>query len=77
MMGDGMQMSGTMWIGMILWGVLLLALIALAIAGTMRLLRGNPSRTPSAREELDLRYARGELDREKYVQSRDDLASDR
>ncbi len=77
MMGDGMQMSGPMWIGMILWGVFLLALIALAIAGTVRLVRGNPSPRPSAKEELDLRYARGELDREKYLQLREDLASDR
>ncbi len=77
MMGDGMQMSGPMLIGMILWGVFLLALTALAIAGTLRLLRANPSPRPSAKEELDLRYARGELDREKYLQLRDDLASDR
>lgn len=77
MMGDGMQMSGPMWIGMILWGVFLLALIALAIAATVRLLRGNPPLRPSAKEELDLRYARGEVDREKYLQLRDDLAGDR
>lgn len=72
MMDGGMNMSGGMWIGMALWGLLLVALIALAVAGTVRLIRGGGTRM-SARERLDLRYAQGELDRDEYLQRRADM----
>ena len=77
MMGDGMQMSGPMWIGAALWGLLLVSLIALATAGTIRLLSGRSTDSSSPRDELDRRYARGEIDRDVYLELRADLASDR
>ena len=77
MMYDGAEMSGAMWLGMALWGLLVLSLIALAVAGTLRLLRRSGSDRPSPREELDARYARGQLEREDYLQRRSDLAEDR
>ena len=76
MMNDGM-MSGAMGVGMVLWTLLLLSLIALSIAATLRLLRREGSTTPSPREALDARYARGELEREDYLQRRADLVEGR
>lgn len=77
MMG-GMPGSVAMWAGMALWGLLIAALIALAVAGTMRLLGVGPStRGSNAKHQLDLRYARGELDRDQYLRSLADLAGDR
>ena len=76
MMNDGM-MSGAMGVGMLLWALLVLSLIALAIAATVRLLRRDGSTTHSPREELDARYARGELEREDYLQRRADLVEGR
>ena len=76
MMNDEM-MSGAMGVGMVLWALLLLSLIALSIAATLRLLRTDRSTTPSPREELDARYARGELEREDYLQRRADLVEGR
>lgn len=70
-------MGGAMWIGMVLYGLLLAALIALGIAATLRLLRGRPTTSSTATAELDLRYARGELDRDEYLQRRADLTDAR
>ena len=72
MMNNGM-MSGAMGVGMLLWALLLLSLIALSIAATLRLLRRDETTVPSARDELDARYARGELEREDYLRRRADL----
>ena len=72
-MMDGGMMSGAMGVGALLWALLLLSLIALSIAATLRLLRRDNSSTTSARHELDARYARGELEREDYLQRRADL----
>ena len=76
MMNDGM-MSGAMGVGMVLWALLLLSLIALSIAATLRLLHRDGSTTRSPRDELDARYARGELEREDYLQRRADLLEGR
>lgn len=79
MMSDDM-MSGAMGVGMVLWALLLLSLIALSVAATLRLLRKNRSTGPSARDNLDAldaRYARGELEREDYLQRRADLTHER
>lgn len=71
-------MAGGMWVALLLWALLLVALIALAVAGTVKLLRGAaPPRERLAREELDLRYARGQLDRDEYLQRRADLGDQR
>lgn len=73
MRGGAMEMSGAMWVGMALWGLLVVSLVALSIAGTVRLMRGGHPRQLSAREELDARYARGEIERDRYLQRRADL----
>lgn len=80
-MAHGMDMmggmGGAMWIGMVLSGLLVAALIALAISATLRFARGRPATSSTAAGELDLRYARGELDRDDYLQRRADLADSR
>lgn len=83
MMGDGGMMDGGMMGGfMVLWVILLLALIALAVAGVVWLVRSmggssrggrsNSDHTP-VRAELDRRYAAGELSRGDYLERRRDL----
>lgn len=69
-MMDGM-MSGWMWIV----PVLVLIVIALAVFAIARGFndRRTPSADPSPREVLDRRYAAGEIDRDEYLQRRDDL----
>ena len=69
------------WGGMWLGPFLMVALLALLIAGIVALVRwmgggtGNGSgRARTARDILDERYARGEIDREEYVRRRDDMA---
>lgn len=80
--GDPMMPSPLMggWT-MLLWALLILALTALAVVGLVRMFR-NPRSRPltsgqdtSARRLLDERYARGELDRDEYLQRRRDLES--
>ena len=88
MQGDGMMggnmMDGMMGGVMVLWVLFLLALIGLAVAAVVWLVRSmrrpppgaDGSRSDSgARAELDRRYASGELSREDYLQRRDDLES--
>jgi putative membrane protein len=74
-MGGNMMGGGFMWFWAVLWVVVLALLVAGAIWLARTLTR--PPRLPSgpgpARAELDLRYARGELDREEYLQRRADL----
>jgi len=74
-MGGNMMGGGFMWFFAIFWVVVLALLVAGAIWLARTLTR--PSNPPSgpgpARAELDLRYARGELDREEYLQRRADL----
>jgi putative membrane protein len=80
MMGGGM-MTAMAWF----WAVFAIVLLLLAVAGGIALIRiltrqpaapstppGSPAANP-ARAELDLRYARGEVDREEYLQRRGDL----
>jgi putative membrane protein len=83
MMGGGM--SAMAWF----WAVFAIVLLLLAVAGGIALIRAltrqptTPSTPPGlppanpARTELDLRYARGEVDREEYLQRRGDLEADR
>jgi putative membrane protein len=66
-----------MWLG----PLFMIALLALVIAGIVALVRwmGGGSidgggRRRTAREILDERYARGEIDREEYQRRRDDIA---
>lgn len=75
MMHDWSWGSGGMIFGplsMILWLALLVAVIVLV----MRYLGGLPSReagSPSAKEILDERYARGEIDDDEYEKRRKTL----
>jgi putative membrane protein len=74
-MDGGMMGGGFEWFWAILWVVVLALLVAGAIWLARTLTR--PSTPPSgpgpARAELDLRYARGDLTREEYLQRRADL----
>jgi putative membrane protein len=75
MMGGGMMGGGAfMWF----WAIFALLVLALLVVGVIWLIRtlaspGPGSATSIARQELDLRYARGELTREEYQQRRVDL----
>lgn len=69
------------WGGMWLGPIIMLAVLALLVAGIISLVRWmGGDRGPSdqanrsARDILDERYARGEIDREEYLRRRDDLA---
>lgn len=76
-------MDGGMGIGMALWlliGLLLLVLLVLGIVWLVRQLQGSTERGHSpasgsgALRELQMRYARGEIDRDTYLAMRDDLS---
>jgi putative membrane protein len=80
-MMDGGMMGGDMMGGgafMWFWAIFALLVLALLVVGVVWLVRTlagpSPASTLStARQELDLRYARGELTREEYQQRRADL----
>jgi putative membrane protein len=75
------------WIGMTLMWMIPIGLIVLVVLGVVWLARGLSSEgegrifptsqtnpTPSPREILQIRYARGEITREQYLQMLDDLS---
>jgi len=73
--------TGWGWGGMWLGPLFMIGLLALLIAGLVGLVRwigggggDGGGRVRSAREILDERYARGEIDREEYLRRRDDIA---
>lgn len=70
MMGD--------WMGswMVLWGVLALALVVLAVVATIWLVKHltSSNSAPDARQSLEGRYAAGDIDREEFLQRREDLS---
>jgi putative membrane protein len=83
-MMDWGAMSGFMWVAMLIWAVLGIALVVLVIAGIVWLVR-QAGRDGQGRrrladnrpiEELELRYARGEVDRETFLAIREDLERD-
>jgi len=64
-MGGGMMLVGLVWLAL---------LVAAGAAIVWLILRGRGRQTdPNARQVLDVRYARGELDRETYLRMRADL----
>ncbi len=72
-MGDGMGVFMMVW--MVLWGLVALAVLALAIAGSVWLIRGagpggnrQAGGVPAAEEVLRSRYAAGEIDEDEYRQ---------
>lgn len=71
-MMDGMMGGAFMWFWA-LFAVVVLALLVVGVVWLVRTLAGTGSATGTARQELDLRYARGELTREEYQQRRADL----
>ena len=79
MHGDGDHtMSGWMGGWMLLWGVLALALLVLAVVATIWLIKHlNGSSGSEHQRLLERRYAAGEIDREEFLQRRDDLAGRR
>ena len=79
MMGDGWDGMGWM---MIFGGLFWLALIALGVAGVVWFVRASRRRGPhmsmserdySALEILEQRYAHGEINREEYLEKKQDL----
>ncbi len=77
-MMDGGMMSG-MWALGALWflvGLVLVALMVAAIVWLVHSMQGSGGTSMSeheARSELDRRYAAGDLDRDEYLQRRQDL----
>lgn len=73
-MMDGM---GGMGVGMLLWGLIGLALLVLIIVAIVWLVRhlltGGESRPDRAEQELRRRYAAGEIDADEYRRRRNDL----
>ena len=67
-----------MWLGPI-WMIVWLAVLVAIIVGLVRWLSGlggdGRRSTPTARDILDERYARGEIDREEYLKRKQDIAS--
>ena len=83
---DDMMWNGVGSVFVVVWMIFGLLLIVLLVVGIVWLVRqvssdggrSAPSREPpapqgSAREDLDRRYARGEISREEYREIRDDL----
>jgi putative membrane protein len=67
------MMMGFGFLGMLLLGGALLALLALGVGGAVLVFRGTTDarspggqRQPTARQVLDERFARGEIGREEY-----------
>jgi putative membrane protein len=63
---------------MLLWGLIAVLLLALLVVGLVWMLRSMSGAVAgrsatTARQELDVRYARGELTSEEYQQRRADL----
>lgn len=76
MMGDmgGWWGMGFGWISMILfWGLVILAIAALAKWLMQQPPSGSGPRDKTPLEILQERYARGEIDRDEYEQKRQDL----
>jgi putative membrane protein len=76
--GDWGHMDGWGGWGMAVFGWLFMALIVVLVAWLIwTTVRGGEPRRPSSRsaalEVLDERYARGEIEREEYLQRKEDL----
>ncbi len=67
------HMNG-LWSGYM--GIFWVLLLVLVVWLLLRDRRGGSRRHTSAREVLDQRYARGEIDREEYLRRLDDLRKD-
>ncbi len=81
-MGSGMG-GGIGWGGMVLGPLLIIVLLVLLVALTVPFMRSLGTRgdasgppAPGARDILDARYARGEIDREEYLRRRQDISGE-
>ena len=79
MHGNGYGMSGGWGIWMLLQGLIWIGLLVAIVLGIVFLMRrrsDNPPERPhsSALDQLDERYARGEIDREEYLQCKQDIS---
>ena len=62
---DGYDMNGWGWFGMAMMVIVTVAIVGLVIWAIARQ-PGDPQQQPSAREQLDARLARGEIDPQAY-----------
>lgn len=73
-MPDGMMAGPMMMIVMLVFMLLVLAALIAGVVWLFRMLGdGRGSGPSSALEALEVRYARDEIDRDEYLQRRDDL----
>ncbi len=70
----GYDMNGWGWLGMTLMVLVTIAIVGLVIWVVARRPGGGPGREPSAREQLDARLARGEIDTQEYRERLDALS---
>lgn len=74
MHGGGMMMGGPMMVVSVL---IMVVVVVAVIAGAVWLVRALPLQRAGPRrealDELELRYARGEIERDEYLQRRHDL----
>lgn len=75
---DGMDGMGGMMLGMLIWGLVGVALLVLAVVGIVWLVRSSdsgkqPPRGESPEEILSRRYASGEIDEDEYLRRRSGL----
>lgn len=77
--GYGMGWHGLAWLGMVIFWLLLILLVLAAVkylaAGRRPSIQHGDSgeKRPEALLILEQRYARGEIERDEYLQKRDDL----
>lgn len=76
--GDGWgHMGGVGWLGMLVVWLIGLALVAAVVIALVRSSRSNPPPSRPGLDELDARYARGEIDDEEYLRRRALLLGER
>lgn len=75
MMGQmsGMMGGGSMGPWMVLWGLLLVVVVVVAAVVAVRASSQSRTGGADALRELELRYARGDIERDDYLQRRDDF----
>ena len=83
-MMDWASMGGFMWVGMLIWAILGIVLVVVVFVGIVWFVRQSGGDSQGRRrraegtaiEELERRYARGDVDRETFLAIRADLERD-